>query len=144
LSWTNRSIVGAAGIQLGLLACLSLVFLLNADAFDAARWRAGEALVARGYRPETVDAGPEWVGSYPTGLAAAAEPLPNALTWWQSWWPDFRMCAFVASTAQDDPRYRLLEVREHAYRLYLIAGDRKPLYLYAVDDPACPAVGAGA
>jgi hypothetical protein len=134
------SVLGAAG-QLVLLAGLSTAFLLNADAFDAARWRAAEVLVGRGYEAKTIDAGPEWVGSHPSGLATAAAPLPNALTWWQSWWPDFRMCAFVASAPQADSRYRLLDVRENAYRLYLVVGAAKPLYLYAVDDPACPHPG---
>jgi hypothetical protein len=131
-------IAGAAAAHLLLLAGLSAVFLLNADAFDAARWRAAESLVERGYRAETIDAGPEWVGTHPTGLATAARPLPGSLNWWQSWWPDFRMCAFVASTPQAGPRYRLLEMLDQAYRLYLVVGDWKPLYLYAVDDPACP------
>jgi hypothetical protein len=134
----SLAIVAVSAAHIALLAGLSLVFLFNADAFDAARWRAGEALVARGYEARSVDAGPEWVGSHPTGLAQAASPLPNSLTWWQSWWPEFRMCAFVASAPRGDPRYELLETRREAYRLYLFFGDWKPLYLYAVRDAGCP------
>ena len=35
-------------------------------------------------------------------------------------------------------RHRLLETRPSAYRLYLVFGDPKPLYLYGVDAPGCP------
>jgi hypothetical protein len=134
----DRVITLAAGLSLAGLLALSAIFLLNSDAFDAARWRAAESLVARGYPAESVDAGPEWVGSHPTGTASADRPLTGPV-WWQTWWPSFHMCAFVASTPQTDPRYRLLETRERAYRLYLVVGAWKALYLYAVDDPACPA-----
>ena len=43
----------------------SLVLLLNAAAFDAARWRMGDEAVRLGFAAETVDAGFEWVGSTP-------------------------------------------------------------------------------
>ena len=44
------------------LALASLMITANSFAYDDARWRAGEAAVAMGYAPDTIDAGYEWVG----------------------------------------------------------------------------------
>ena len=47
---------------LAWLATSALIIAANSFAYDAARWRAGEAAVAMGYDARTVDAGYEWVG----------------------------------------------------------------------------------
>ena len=46
---------------------------LNADAYDGARWSAGQAAVHAGARPSTVDAGFDWVGSHAATPAVRAQ-----------------------------------------------------------------------
>ena len=45
----------------------ALVLAANSFAYDAARYREGEAAVAMGYTAQTVDAGYEWVGTHGIG-----------------------------------------------------------------------------
>jgi len=117
-----------------LLGGIGLSFLLNSAAFDRARWSAGERLVAMGVPAESIDAGYEWVGYHATGPASFAVP---ALTWWEGMFPSFRLCGFVATTSQNLPGARLVEVDLHAYRLLLFAGQDETLYLYRVEGPQC-------
>ena len=49
------------------LAVSAFVIAANSFAYDAARFRAGEAAVAMGYDARTVDAGLEWVGTHSSG-----------------------------------------------------------------------------
>ena len=52
-----------AGVMLAGIGVLSLALLLNSLAFDAARWRAGEAETARGVPPMWIDAGARSLGA---------------------------------------------------------------------------------
>ena len=52
----SRSLVFACGAT-AWLAVSAFLIAANSFAYDAARWRAGEAAVAIGYNPVTVDAG---------------------------------------------------------------------------------------
>lgn len=129
------AIVGAGSVVIvGLVAG---IVMLNSYAYDGARWRAGEALVALGYRPETVDAGAEWVHAHQTGLAAVTRPV-EARMWYQRQWPDLRICAFVADSDPGFPGEFLIGIEPAAYQLNLIVGPAEPMYLYGVTSPGCP------
>lgn len=126
---------GAALLAL-VLGTVGVVFLLNSDSFDGARWRGGDVLVATGVRPETVDAGIEWLGYHAPGIAQWGPPDPNRI-WYQWLWPDFRMCGVVASQPQNFPGAELVMADPHAYRLLLFSGPEQPLYIYKVPGAAC-------
>jgi 4-amino-4-deoxy-L-arabinose transferase-like glycosyltransferase len=127
-----------AGWMMVGLAVISLVLLLNSVAFDAARWRMGGLAVSRGFEPETVDAGMEWVGYHATGVATVkAEPTRTEM-WYDAWWPSFRLCAIVSSSPLDLPGFGLEATDIDAYRLMFFAGPQEPLYLYRVSGPGCP------
>jgi hypothetical protein len=121
----------------GVLAVMSLGFLLNANAFDGARWRAAQSLVALGTPASFTDAGPEWVSSHQTGFATVVQPGAG-VEWWQKHWPSFRLCAYVAAFPVAVPGASLVRVDPAAYRLFLFMGPQEPFYLYAVASPDCP------
>jgi len=123
-----------------VLGFMSAAFLLNTNAYDGARWRAAERLVAQGFPPATVDAGPEWTDSHQTGLAIVTNPLEGLKSWhkwWHKSWPNFRMCAYVASSDFRVPDSSLIEVDPEAYRLYLFAGPSASFYYFRVAPPEC-------
>jgi hypothetical protein len=127
-----------AGLFLALvLGATSLAMLFNSAAFDAAKWRAGEALVAAGIPAESIDAGFEWVGYHVLGPADFAHGAPG-LTWYETWWPSFRLCGVVASVPQNLQGEELVRIDTEAYRLLLFAGDEEPLYFYRIHGPGCP------
>jgi 4-amino-4-deoxy-L-arabinose transferase-like glycosyltransferase len=121
----------------GVLAVMSLGFLLNANAFDGARWRAAESLVALGTPASLTDAGPEWVSSHQSGFATVVQP-GEGVEWWQRHWPSFRLCAFVTAFPAAVPGASLVKFEPDAYRLFLFMGPQEPFYLYEVASPDCP------
>jgi hypothetical protein len=118
-----------------VLGGMGLSLMLNSDAFDSARWSAGERLVDLGIPAESIDAGYEWVGYHATGPAGT--DLVPAATWYEEMWPSFRLCGFVSTVQQDVPGAQPLEIDFHAYRLLLFAGPDEWLYLYRVAGPQC-------
>jgi hypothetical protein len=126
-----------AGACAGVLAVMSLMFLLNSAAFDGARWRAGESLVRAGVPADSIDAGFEWVGYHASGFANYAHPV-RALTWWAALWPSFHMCGLVSSQPQNVPGGKLVSIDVEAYRLILFGGPEEPLYTYRITGPGCP------
>jgi hypothetical protein len=114
---------------------LAVVLMANALAFDAARWRAGEAMVAAGLRPDTIDAGYEWVGYHATGAADLVSPTPTDPPY-RGWWKDFERCGVVASGPLHVSDAKLIGLE--AYQLYLLAGPVVDLHLYQIDRPDCP------
>ena len=135
---TLRSLrVGAAAVSLAVLAAVSTTLLLNADAFDTARWRMGETAVADGATATTVDAGFEWVTFYATGLAVHAPP-PGLGAAYETRWPSFHLCTLVSSSPLSDPALTLQYTNPDAYRLFLFAGPTEPLYTYRVRAQGCP------
>jgi 4-amino-4-deoxy-L-arabinose transferase-like glycosyltransferase len=130
--------IGAASIlYLGILVAMSSAFLLNTNAFDGARWRAAQTLVALGYPAEWTDAGPEWTSSHQTGFATVTQP-GEGLTWWQKHWPSFRLCAVVAASPLSISGASLVSLQPDAYESYLFFGRSEPFYLYRVTSPDCP------
>jgi hypothetical protein len=139
----SRQVVDRLGIAAGALAlavvsAAACALLLNSAAFDAARWRMGEAAVSAGYDPATVDAGMEWVGYHATGTAVVGAAGTATVMWYGAWWPSFRQCAVISSSLLDVPGLGLTQADVEAYRLLLVAGPEEPLYLYSVAAPGCP------
>jgi hypothetical protein len=128
-----------AGVTLLGMGVISSAWLVNTLAFDAARWRAGEAELARGVPATSIDAGFEWVGYHSPDIADNGAPFPVHATPYTRLWPTYHQCVVVSSSRLDWPGLRLAETQQDAYRLLLVAGPREPLYIYrAVGDPACP------
>ena len=127
-----------AGALVAVNAIVSLTLLLNADAFDGARWRMGDEAVRRGFAAETVDAGFEWVGFHATGLAELRALSEPSMTEYAVKFPSFRQCAVASSSPLDFPWFTWALTRDNAYRLLLIAGPEEPMYLYRVSGPGCP------
>lgn len=134
----ERVAVGISAILLAGLGTTSLVLLVNADAFEAARWRVGELAVARGIPAATVDAGLEWVAYHATGVATPYAKAPPGWSRYDAWWPSFRLCAMASTSLIDRPDLSLIEADPRAYRLLLFVGPEEPLYLYRVTGADCP------
>jgi hypothetical protein len=119
---------------------VALTITLNADAYDGARWSAGQDLVKAGYPPTRVDAGFEWVGSH---AAVPARPgrrvagAPSYETWYDQMFPGFRDCAFVSGSPTGGPALELM--RTVSYDAIAFAVPER-LYLYALITPACRVV----
>ena len=127
-------------LALGAFAWLvasALIIAANSFAYDAARYREGEAAVALGYDATTVDAGYEWVGAHAVGPEQVTTD-PTKLTWWEALWPSFRPCAVLSNTPLDLPTYELIRVNPSAYRQYLFFGRARPMYLYGAHLAGCP------
>jgi hypothetical protein len=135
LAWAGP--VGISVVAIALIASLSLGLLLNGDAFDAARWNAGDNAVAGGANPATLDAGFEWVTFYATGSAVrAAAPAIGGK--YETRWPSFHLCALVANSPLNSPQLTLRTVDNGAYKLFLFAGPSESLYVYSVQGTGCP------
>ena len=102
-AWRSPAIATvAATVVLAIIAgAVAASLTLNADAYDGARWSAGQAAVHAGARPGTVDAGFDWVGSHaatPAVRARQVTGLPSYETWYNQLFPKFRDCAFVSGS----------------------------------------------
>jgi hypothetical protein len=124
----------ATAVVVGLvLASFSVTYLLNSNAFDAGRWRAGEALVQLGLAADQVDAGYEWMGGHATSRASVVTPGSGQS--YRDLWPSFQLCGFVSSSPQAAASAEL--VGTESYRLHLVAGETEALYLYRLTTPEC-------
>jgi len=127
----------SAALLVGL-AATSGALLLNADAFEAARWRMGERAMAMGYQATAIDAGLEWVSYHATGIAAPYATTTESVSRYVAWWPPTRVCAVASSSPLHEPGLRLIATDRTAYRMLLFAGSAAPLYLYARTETGCP------
>ena len=125
------------------LAVSAFVIAANSFTYDAVRWRAGEAAVAMGYDPRTVDAGYEWVGYHSTG-----EGTPAADSVGSSWYHDMLSsqpaCAVLSNSPLDRDELRLVREYPSAYLQYGFFGPAQPLYLYGALADGCPVPPAAA
>lgn len=119
------------------LVASAFVIAANSFAYDAARYRSGEAAVAMGYDARTVDAGYEWVGYHATGAEKSGSGAYN-LVWYYEFWPSFRPCAVLSNSPLDGGVFRLIRVDRSAYLQYLFFGPAEPLYLYGALVDGCP------
>ncbi len=131
-----RSHAGAHA-ALAWLALSAFVISANAFAYDAARFRAGEAAVGLGYDARTVDAGYEWVGSHGVG-PISGKPNDGDFNWYDKFWSSFRPCAVLSNSELGSPSLALIQADMAAYRQYLAFGPDQPLYLYGARASGCP------
>lgn len=129
--------IGLAGSAVALslvLAVVSVTYLFNSHAFDAARWSAGNRLVQSGIPADQIDAGYEWMGFHAT---TQGDPTirTSRETFYRSWWPSFVECGVVSSEPSTLPDRELAGTTEYA--LNLIAGPAETLYLYRLTSPDC-------
>jgi hypothetical protein len=141
LRWTSQPFGtgrthALAHLAFAWLAVSAFLIAANSVAYDAARNREGEAAIAMGYDPQTVDAGYEWVGSHGTGTQQVFDP--TGLNWWQAIWTSFRPCAVLSNSQEELDGFRLIRANESAYRQFLLFGPDEPLYLYAALTGNCP------
>jgi hypothetical protein len=142
---------------LAWLAVSAFAIAANSLAYDAARWREGEAAVAMGYNARTVDAGYEWVGYHSIGAGAGAGAGADGdgargQAWFEGlMWPS-PACAILSNSPSEageplldkslEPlsgiEARLLRVNGSAYRQFLFFGPAQALYLYGVAGDGCP------
>jgi len=130
--------VATAGLVL-VIAAVTVALTLNADAYDGARWQAGQLAVQAGFAPSEVDAGFEWVGTHTSENANRALqvlPGPAYEAWYDKLFAGFRDCAFVTGSPSPQPDVTLL--RTTTYDELGIAVPEH-LWIYAVQAPGCSA-----
>jgi hypothetical protein len=120
------------------LALSAILIAANSFAYDAARYRAGEAAVALGYDIGTIDVGPEWVEFHGTGQQRTGIH-DYGLMEYDDRWESFRPCAVLSNSPLEVAGFRLIRLDEAAYRNYLFFGADEPLYLYCSTASDCPA-----
>jgi hypothetical protein len=137
----------AALIWLGISAA---VIATNSFAYDAARWRQGEAAVAIGYDAQSIDAGYEWVGYYASGSGGQGTG-DRGQAWFEYLMAPAQLCAVISNSSpgSDEPlldegltpldrNFVLLRATPAAYRQFLFFGKEQPLYLYGALEAGCP------
>jgi hypothetical protein len=128
---------------LAWLAVSAFVIAANSFAYDAARYRAGEAAVAMGYDAQTVDAGLEWVGYHASGVGNSGSAA-YGLAWYDDRLSSHRPCAVLSNSPEVFGGFTLIRVDRSAYLQYLFFGPAEPLYLYGSLADGCPAPPAAA
>ena len=133
-SSTTRLLGVSAVMISAVLATLSITYLLTSNAFDVARWRAGEQLVRLGVAADEIDAGFEWMGDHAT---TPGDPTnrTSKVTFYRSWWSEFRECGRASATATAPPGSHLVGTID--YDLGLFAGRTTTIYLYRFSTPGC-------
>jgi len=119
------------------LAASAFVIAANSFAYDAARYREGEAAVATGYDARTVDAGYEWVGYHASGVGNPGSGT-YGLTWYDDVLSTYRPCAVLSNSPLEGGALRLIRVDRSAYLQFLFFGPAEPLYLYGALVDGCP------
>jgi len=110
------------------VALVSITLVLNAGAYDAARWRAGTALVASGIPAGHVDAGAEWFLYHQTGKVHRGV-APGAFAAYDHLYGGTPICA-VVSASRLRKATQLVPVGTTNYRLYGVVGPTRHLYRY--------------
>ena len=127
-----------AGAALAASGLITVALLLNSIAFDVARWKIGEAEMARGLPAMSIDAGFEWLGEHATSDTARVDlPFPNNATRYSRLWASYHQCVVVSSSRLHWPPLELAEVHKHGYRNYLVRGAWRPLFIYRSTAPEC-------
>ena len=121
------------------LARSAFAIAANSIAYDAARWREGEATMANAYDPMTVDAGYEWVG-YHARLVATPNAPAAGMTWAGDRWLLADACAVLSNSPLEDDALKLIRINQTAYQQYLFFGPDEPIYIYAAAKVGYPSV----
>ncbi len=120
----------AAQVALTLVAAFALVSLLvtlDSDAFDGARWRLANEVVAAGVPAQAVDGGFEWVGWHATAVADANASGDGTRPYWVAMVGEPTACVEVSASPLAGRGATLL--RETTWRTWLAFG-RANLYAY--------------
>ncbi len=135
----TRALTAALAV---VAAVVAVSVTLNADAYDGARWSAGQEAVKAGYNAATVDAGFDWVGDHATTSAVRGRHVvgaPSFETWYDRMFTGFRDCAFVSGSRVAIAHVALLEtVRYHEVGFAV----PEHLYVYGVRNRACEVTAA--
>jgi hypothetical protein len=133
---SNRAAYAIPAISVLVIAAVSLILTANADAFDAARWRAGNALVAEGIPAPSIDAGFEWVGMHQVGAVGRGSGGSGIdETWYDALFPALRVCGTVSSQPITASGY--VPAGTVSYATWAALG-HATLYLYRVEQSGCP------
>jgi hypothetical protein len=127
-----------------VVGTVNLALVLNADAYDGARWKAGELAVQAGFAPSVIDAGFEWVGTHSADdadRALQARPGPNYEQWYDKLFADFRDCAFVSGSPWQGPGLELLRTTNYDELGFAVP---EHLWIYSAPGPRCSASRRGA
>ena len=111
---------------------MAVALLLNSNAFDGARWRAGQELARQGTALDQIDVGYEWMGYHST---TTARPPSLTATTYRALWPTTVVCAIARSIEQ--PTDVGLPVGVVPYRLLLVSGPTELLHLYDLRSAGC-------
>jgi hypothetical protein len=115
----RRGTVHVATVGLTLLAVISALVTLNAWAFDHARWRTADRLVAEGMSADHIDAGIEWLGWNADEPLRPGVERPPVVGWWDGRaFPGTRSCVVVAASRLQEPGLAPLALV--SYRRYRI------------------------
>jgi hypothetical protein len=134
--WPAYAAAATAVLAL-ILAVVAGATLLNADAYDGARWSAGQEAARAGAAAVTIDAGFDWVGSHAAEPAVRGRPGVGALPyemWYDQMFPRFKECAFVSGSPV--AQAHLAHIGTERYN-ELLFGWTERLYIYAVRSAAC-------
>jgi hypothetical protein len=134
----------ASTVTRGTTTALALIIIavtaaltLNADAYDGARWKAGELAVRAGFAPSMVDAGFEWVGTHTSedaNRALQVLPGPAYEAWYDKLYAGFRDCAFVTGSPSPQPGTTLLRTTSYDELGFAVP---EHLWIYSVQRAGC-------
>ena len=84
-------------VTLVVFACIGIHVVDFNARFDGARWAIGENLTLQGYRPESIDAGVEWVAFHALDIGQSPEQreYSSDRNWWVERYPDQVFCVSV-------------------------------------------------
>jgi hypothetical protein len=122
-----------------VIGAVTAALTLNADAYDGARWHAGDLAVQAGFAPSVVDAGFEWVGTHTSedaNRALQVLPGPAYEAWYDKLVAGFRDCAFVTGSPSPQPDLRLLRITTYDELGFAVP---EHLWIYSVQRPGCSA-----
>jgi hypothetical protein len=132
----------AATVGLALvIGAVTAALTLNADAYDGARWQAGQLAVQAGFAPSVVDAGFEWVGTHTSedaNTALQALPGPDYEASYDKLFAGFRDCAFVSDSPWSQPDLRLLRITTYDEVGFAVP---EHLWIYSVQGAGCGTSG---
>ncbi len=120
-----------------ILTVVAGAIVLNADAYDGARWSAGQEAAKAGVAAATIDAGFDWVGSHTAEPAVRGRPMVGALPyemWYDEMFPRFKECAFVSGSPV--AHAHVAHIGTERYNEVLFAWTER-LYIYAVRTAGC-------
>jgi hypothetical protein len=101
----GRAAAWGSAVVTGFVAVVALSIVVTSVQFDAAKWRLGTQLTARGFSAPTIDAGFEWFGFHqPQPIDPHARHLPGYAFWVSRLFAHPRVCVMVSHERAIAPR----------------------------------------